>query len=79
MIDTLRLKKKLFNYFQNDLPYFYELLKFCGQLGPIRQSKNVNCTLSLDEFESKFGFKHDKMIPKRNQILRQRTLLNACR
>lgn len=71
---------KLFSFFQNDLGYFYELLKFCAQTGPLKRSKDKNDSiLSLDEFKSKFSGKNDKTISKRAQVFRQQILLNACK
>lgn len=60
--------------FQENLVYFYEVLKFCDQKGPITKGSQM---LNFDEFKLKFGC-NDKSISKRNMLFRQRNLLNSC-
>lgn len=68
----------LFSHSQNNLDYFYELLKFCQQTGPLKRPRDNGSILSLEEFKSKFGGKHDKTLSKRSQAFRQQILFNAC-
>ncbi|XP_055322232.1 uncharacterized protein LOC129578122 [Sitodiplosis mosellana] len=65
------------NDLMENLTYFYEVLKFCDQTGPLTQKNGSSQTLTLDEFKQKFGCS-DKSVPKRNIIFKQKNLLFAC-